>query len=86
MESQFGIEQRQVAPLLSYVMNKLAGQKWEPPTEESEKLDCCDVEENQRLGKRANVKDLTYILSIFPLWYQSFCLFKCSVGLPVVCH
>ena len=36
MECQFGVDKRQVAPLLAYIMNKLAGQKWEPPTEESE--------------------------------------------------
>lgn len=62
MESQFGVEQRQVAPLLSYVMNKLAGQKWEPPTEESEKLECGDIEDDPRLGKRKKVRDLTFVL------------------------
>ena len=36
MESSFNVEQRKVAQLLSYIMNKLSGQSWEPATEESE--------------------------------------------------
>ena len=31
MESQFGVEQRQVAPLLMHIMNKLAARPGSPP-------------------------------------------------------
>ena len=43
MESQFGVERRQVAPLLVFIMNKLAGQSWETPTEETESIECQEV-------------------------------------------
>ena len=62
MESQFGVEQRQVAPLLAHIMNKLAGQKWEVPTEETEILECDDTEPDQRLRKRKKTRDLTFVL------------------------
>ena len=55
MECQFGVDKRQVAPLLAYIMNRLAGQKWEPPTEESELLECDEP------GKR-KMRDLTFVL------------------------
>ena len=62
MESQFGVEQRQVAPLLAYIMNKLAGQNWQPPTEETETLECDDKEADPKLGKRKKMRDLTFVL------------------------
>ena len=62
MESQFGVEQRQVAPLLAYIMNKLAGQNWETPTEESESEECDENQNDPKLGKRKKMKDLTFVL------------------------
>ena len=62
MESQYGVEQRQVAPLLAYVMNKLAGQIWEPPTEDSEAQELEEKETTPKLRKRKNMRDLTFVL------------------------
>ena len=55
MECQYGVDKRQVAPLLAYIMNKLAGQRWEAPSEESELLECDEP------GKR-KFRDLTFVL------------------------
>ena len=62
MECQFGVERRQVAPLLAYIMNKLSNQCWEPPTEETEKQECEETEDDNKLGKRKNMRDLTFVL------------------------
>ena len=62
MESQFGVEQRQVAPLLAYIMNKLGKQNWEPPNEETEKLELEESDKEGKLGKRKKLRDLTYVL------------------------
>jgi hypothetical protein len=62
MESQFGVEQRQVAPLLAYIMNKLANQNWEPPSEETEKLELDGSETVDKLRKRKKTRDLTFVL------------------------
>ena len=62
MESQFGVEQRQVGPLLAYIMNKLAGQKWEPASEETEQLECDDKRNEPKSGKRRKTRDLTFVL------------------------
>ena len=65
MESQFGVEQRQVAPLLVHIMNKLGGQTWEPPSEESERLECAEEtipEDGPTVGKRKKMRDLTFVL------------------------
>ena len=61
MESKYKVEQRQVAPLLAYIMNTLAGQHWEAPIEESE-MPGTDTENiNTRRGRKPT-RDLTYVL------------------------
>ena len=35
VESKFGVERRKEGGLLCYIMNRLAGQKWEEATEET---------------------------------------------------
>ena len=65
MEGQFGVEQRQVAPLLVHIMNKLGGQTWEPPSEESERLECAEEtipEDGPTVGKRKKMRELTFVL------------------------
>ena len=60
MESQFGVEQR-----LVHIMNKLAGQAWEPPSEESELLECADdttSEDSPSSVKRKKLRDLTFVI------------------------
>ena len=64
MECRFKIEQRQVAPCLAYIMNTLAGQKWE--FEKEEVVETEPVEENKEATcskrKRAELGDLTFLL------------------------
>ena len=64
MESRFSVEQRRVAPLLAYIMNSLAGQSWEAPTEESESdlnESESEIEADQK-RKRKETRDLTFVL------------------------
>ena len=61
LKSKYKVEQRQVAPLLAYIMNTLAGQHWEAPIEESE-MPGTDTENiNTRRGRKPT-RDLTYVL------------------------
>ena len=61
MESVYSVEQRRVAPLLAYIMNKLAGQAWEVP---AEAVDDPEVDEKDDLSKRKrrDTRDLTFVL------------------------
>ena len=69
MECIYKIEQRQVAPCLAYIMNKLAGQKWEIEKEEvdsetendSESSEVPEIEPSVK-RKRSKLKDLTLVL------------------------
>ena len=69
MECVYKLDQRQVAPCLAYIMNTLAGQRWELEREErnaesegdTENID--DTEENNNVKrKRSKLKDLTFVL------------------------
>ena len=69
MECVYKVDQRQVAPCLAYIMNTLAGQRWELEREErnaesegdTENID--DTEENNNVKrKRSKLKDLTFVL------------------------
>ena len=62
MESKYKVEQRQVAPLLAYVMNNLAGQNWQIPSEETEVLENNDKEDRSCSRNRRPSRDLTYVL------------------------
>ena len=59
MESKYKVEQRQVAPLLAYIMNTLGGQNWEAPTEKTEILET--ESENNDIPRRKK-KDLSHVL------------------------
>ena len=67
MECIYKIEQRQVAPCLAYIMNKLAGQKWEIEKEEvdietendSESSEVPEIEPSVK-RKRSKLKDLKW--------------------------
>lgn len=66
MEAVYSVEQRQVAPLLAYIMNKLAGQSWEVTAEDnadddSEAEGDREQEEVQK-RKRKDTRELTYVL------------------------
>ena len=60
MESSYNVEQRKVAPLLAYIMNKLAGQCWEIPTEDLDMDN--DAPDNTQKRKRKEIRDLTFVL------------------------
>ena len=72
MECIFKVDQRQVAPCLAYIMNKLAGQKWEVENEEVgiEGVEDCDddyhgaeSDDNSNVKrKRSQSRDLTFVL------------------------
>ena len=64
MESIYSVEQRKVAPLLAYIMNKLAGQSWQVPLEEAstEETDSEDEERGDLKRKRKEIRDLTFVL------------------------
>ena len=62
MESKYKVEQRQVAPLLAYIMNILAGQNWEVPTEETEVIENDDKGEVSTRRNRRPSRDLTHVL------------------------
>ena len=64
MECRFKIEQRQVAPCLAYIMNKLAGQKWGLETDEVVETEPVDEDKdaNSSKRKRSELGDLTFLL------------------------
>ena len=61
MESKFKVEQRQVAPLLAYIMNNLAGQHWEVPSEETDILEN-NEKDSESVRNRRPSRDLTHVL------------------------
>ena len=62
MESKYKVEQRQVAPLLAYIMNTLGGQNWEAPTEETEILETESENKDIPRRKRKPSRDLSHVL------------------------
>ena len=62
MESRYSVDQRKVAPLLAYIMNSLAGQSWEAPTEENEEDEHENKSEAIQKRKRKETRDLTFVL------------------------
>ena len=58
MESSYNVEQRKVAPLLAYIINMLAGQCWEIPTEDLD-IDN-DAPDNAQKRKRKEILHLCF--------------------------
>ena len=65
MEAIYKVEQRQGAPLLAFIMNKLAGQSWdvciEDSTNEESENENDENQETQK-RKRKETRDLTFVL------------------------